>query len=429
MGIKYFIVVLFLLLATPKTVFGQDGLIFTSHQEDFDSEWDSLSSLRKKPDFFHSDTIPLDQAGEPENNGKLTVNGYLKYLPSYRKSSLFDRALFDQLLHNRLNFKKDIHDNFTFQGSLRTRFFYGGTIEEFPFFKEFLDDDFGAIDLSKVIWSGRQHILHTTIDRFNFTYKADKWELRLGRQRINWGINLVSNPNDLFNTYSFFDFDYEERPGTDAIRFQYFTGDLSRFEIAYAPGKNKYESVAAAYYSFNSNRYDIQFISGVFKNRWTGGFGWAGSIKNTGFKGEVSYFRDLQPIPGREPGNIVAGISADHILSNGTFLVIEYLYNQPRSGVGQEILVLTQPLQADNLSFSDHSVFFQAQYPISPILNAGAATIYYPSEKAVFLSPSITGNIVKNLDLLLIGQFFTGSSSSIFSQAGSLIAASLKWNF
>jgi hypothetical protein len=58
-------------------------------------------------------------------------------------------------------------------------------------------------------------------------YTAGKWQFRVGRQRINWGVNLVWNPNDVFNSFSYFDFDYEERPGSDAVRVQYYTGTTS----------------------------------------------------------------------------------------------------------------------------------------------------------------------------------------------------------
>jgi hypothetical protein len=62
-------------------------------------------------------------------------------------------------------------------------------------------------------------------------------------------------------------------------------------------------------------------------------------------------------------------------------------------------------------------------------LSAGLAGFYYPSDRAVFISPSFSGSVLENLDLLLIGQFFVGGSGSIFEEAGSLIAAALKWSF
>ncbi|MFD2200784.1 hypothetical protein [Shivajiella indica] len=372
------------------------------------------------------DTIP--EIGK-EKFPQLHLNGYIKYLPSIRTSDLLEKPSFDQLLHNRLNFKANLSSKWTANASLRTRFFYGNILKQFPNFKDFLEEDFGYWDLTKVLWSGDNYILHSVIDRIYAEYKSEKWQVRFGRQRINWGINLVSNPNDLFNTYSFFDFDYEERPGTDAVRFEYFLGEMKRLEFAVAPGKTKEETVAAFLYSFNQKGYDIQFISGYFQDRWTGGLGWAGSIKETGFKGEISYFTDLNPMEGREKSNIVTAISFDHMLPNGTFLVLEYLYNQQREGVEQNPLLLNIPLQADNLSFTDHSIFLQGSYPINPILNVSLASFYYPSENTVFISPSLRGDLIKHIDVLLIGQFFIGASDSIFAQAGSQIAAAFKWNF
>lgn len=392
-----------------------------------------LDTLPQKPGNELSElNVPVNfQDSLPEKNPfpEFRLNGYIKILPSYRHTKALENGLLDNLVHNRLNLRANFNEKWAAYGSLRTRHFVGGTVREFPLFKEFLDTDFGFFDMSWVLWSRNSFIFHTTIDRLYTEYKGNKWQLRIGRQRVNWGINLVSNPNDLFNTYSFFDFDYEERPGTDALRFTYFTGDLSRFEMVIAPRESVRESVAAVYYSLNHKGYDIQFLTGYFEDRWAGGFGWAGSIKDTGFKGELSYFRDLNPDLGIPSANFVFATSLDHMFSNSVFLVIEYLYNQQRKDREQNILLLNQPLKADNLSFTDHSVFVQARYPLSPIVNIGLAGFYYPSEKSVFFSPSFTGNLVENLDLLVIGQFFAGGKESIFSEAGSLIAMSLKWSF
>ncbi|MCG8318265.1 MAG: hypothetical protein MI921_02070 [Cytophagales bacterium] len=49
----------------------------------------------------------------------------------------------------------------------------------------------------------------------------------IGKHRINWGKSYVWNPNDVFNAYSFFDFDYEERRGTDALLIKYTTSPFS----------------------------------------------------------------------------------------------------------------------------------------------------------------------------------------------------------
>lgn len=403
----------------------------TAMQQDQLGNQERFSSFEEVTETDKTSLVLLDTlpAISEDRSTHFQLNGYIKYLPSIRNSELLERASFDQLIHNRFNFRGDLGEKWSVAASLRTRFFYGNIIKQFPDFKDFLEEDFGFFDLSKVIWSGDNFILHSVIDRINATYKTDKWKVTLGRQRINWGINLVSNPNDLFNTYSFFDFDYEERPGTDAVRFEYFLGEMRRVEFAFAPGRTKEETVAAFLYAFNRSGYDIQFTSGYFRDRWTGGMGWAGSIKETGFKGEISFFTDLNPVIERDRSNFVTAISFDHMLPNGTFLVLEYLYNQQRIGVEQNLLLLNIPLLADNISFTDHSIFLQGTYPVNPILNAGLAGFYYPSENTFFISPSLRGDFIKDIDVLLIGQFFIGGSNSIFAQAGSQIAAAFKWNF
>ena len=77
-----------------------------------------------------------------------------------------------------------------------------------------------------------QMVFHIMIDRLYLQWNDDSWQFKVGRQRINWGVNLAWNPNDIFNAYSLYDFDYEERPGTDALRFQKFIGYAGGYEIA-----------------------------------------------------------------------------------------------------------------------------------------------------------------------------------------------------
>jgi hypothetical protein len=358
-----------------------------------------------------------------------TVKGYLKYLPSLRATNDLGEFFGDQLLHNRLNARWDPQGRFSFQGSLRTRLIQGYTVANVPGYADFVGEDFGAVDASWVVFQENSVLLHTTTDRLFMDYDHGKWKVRLGRQRINWGINMVSNPNDLFNTYSFFDFDYEERPGTDAVRVQYFGSALSRSELAISPGRSLHESVAAMLHTFNRRGYDIQLIAGYFRNRMALGTGWAGNIRQSGFKGELTWFRDVEPVEGIRPANVVIAVSADHRFGGGTYAVLEYLYNDQRAGVPTDLQFFTQPLRADNLSFTDHQVFGNVTHPLSPVSTVGLATIVYPSERGFFLSPNWQYSMRQDLDLLLISQLFVGDRDGLLGQAGYLVAGALKWSF
>ena len=132
--------------------------------------------------------------------------------------------------------------------------------------------------------------MHSIFDRAYLKYTSEKWELRIGRQRINWGVNLAWNPNDLFNAYSLIDFDYQERAGADAFRFQYFTGDMSSLEFAIKPGDNIDESIFAGLWKFNLAGNDFQLLAGNYYSDTAIGIGWAGNIKKSGFTIESTYF-------------------------------------------------------------------------------------------------------------------------------------------
>lgn len=357
------------------------------------------------------------------------ITGYVKSLPSVRFPRGLDAAFADHLLHNRLNGTWDINPHLHLHGSLRTRVFTGYTVENVPFYPDFVAFDDGFFNFSQNLYSGDRLLVHTISDRFFADFNKGKWSVRVGRQRINWGINTVSNPNDLFNTYSFFDFDYEERPGTDAVRVRYFPTPMSRVEVAYSPSIDPSQSVAAAMYAFNRKGFDFQVLSGYFRDRAAIGGGWAGHIARTGFKGEATWFTDLNPTEGRDPSNLVVAVSGDHLFSNGGFLIVEYLWSQPREGVQTVFFDFTQPLRPDNLSITDHSVFVNYTYPVSPIITLGAAGFAYPRLEGGFLSPNVNISARSNLDVLLISQLFFGPERSVLGQAGYMIATAVKWNF
>lgn len=361
----------------------------------------------------------------------LRISGYLQGMPVRIGADLPEPirsdAFWEYRLQNRLNLQWYITSDVTFNWEMRTRLFAGDLVEEIPFYADAIDNDPGYMNLSWLIEENESWLLHYIPDRLNLDWATDNWRVTAGRQRINWGINTVSNPNDLFNIYSFYDFDYPERPGTDAIRVQYFIDWASRVEFAYSPARDARNSVAAGMYTFNTGGYDIQMITGYYRHKWAVGGGWAGSIRQTGFKGEVMAFMDLDEQNKNRSVNLVAALSADHMFDNSLFLIAEVLYN--KNGGREQFLLLGEPLSADNPSYSRYQVTVQGTYPFSPILSGSLAGIYYPDESAAFLSPSITWSVMQNLDLNILFQVFAGSDDSVFSNAGNVFAGSLKWHF
>ncbi len=360
---------------------------------------------------------------------KFRIRGYVQEMPTLQFVRGIDDISFNNTLHNRLNMEYRFSSNLHAAVGIRNRLLSGDMIKNLsPMIVEMLKTDNGLLDASLVPLSGDDWLWHLKSDRFYIDWKSNNWQIRLGRQRVNWGINMVSNPNDLFNTYSFFDIDYPERPGADALRVQYFTGDLSRFDFAISPQRELKNSTVALMYVFNKNAYDYQIIGGYYRERIALGGGWAGSIGNSGFKGEFTFFNDADKMSSVKDIDLVASVSFDYVFPNTLYVLMEALYNGGHQTNNQNPLMATEPMRADNIFFSKYAVTGSAMYPVTPILSASLAGSYMPDMNAFYLSPGLSYSLSTNLDVSLLGQYFHVKQDATTTEALA-VYLQLKYSF
>ena len=235
-----------------------------------------------------------------ESNPKLTVGGYLKYMQTTTFTDIHEDWITDNLIHNRVDFAYYPKNYLSLNLSVRNRVFYGQQVQMLSLpggnnlYAEMIDNNTGFFDFTWNYFENNAFFFSTNIDRVYVDFQFADLAITTGRQRINWGQTFVWNPNDLFNAYNYFDFDYEEKPGTDAIRMQYYLNYASRLELAAAVNTDT-SITAAVLYQFNKWQYDIQFISGLYRNDdVVVGTGWSGNLLKGAFRGEVSYFHPLE---------------------------------------------------------------------------------------------------------------------------------------
>ena len=364
-----------------------------------------------------------------DDQEQVSIRGYLRAIPGVNANRDFSVFRFNSILNSRLNSRWIVNDNLYIRLEGRNRIIYNPLLKDIPGLAEMFDRDIGWVDLSGLWLSEGSWIGHAEIDRLYLNYRFNNWQFSAGRQRVNWGINMVSNPNDLFNTYSFFDFDYQERPGSDAIRIQYHTGFASRIEVAYSPARNASESVGALLWATNIRGYDFQTITGYFRNRAAIGLGWAGSIGGAGFKGEATWFYSLDALPEVRRATLVAATGLNYMLPNSTFVVFELLYNGGHQAAHSEAVMLDMPLRPDNIMFSEYAITLSLQHPFSPVFNGNLAMMALPDQKAFLLLPSTSMSLMTNLDFDIIAQIIMGGEGTIFQQAGSAWYVALKYSF
>ena len=329
------------------------------------------------------------------------ADGYVKELFSILKPYQTD-ALIDNLVHQRTNVYWNAKKYWSAKASLRTRIFYGDQ-SGFPLFGDLVDmssNDF--LDLSVGFDFGDKGYFHSYFDRLYLDYTRDKWQFRLGRQRINWGIHTIWNPNDLYNAYNYADFDYEERAGTDAFTARFYYNELSDVEFAIRAFDNWDDATIALKWRTNVKGYDLQFISGFFEQQVVFGNGWAGNLGQWSFKGEWSLFF---PVIDELDFGASAAIGFEYVTKGGLSMNFSGLYNadgKVSGGLG-ELFIFTP--SARNLYPYRWAIFTSLGYQVHPLIYVTGAIIYSPVPvHPLFFNPGFTWSVTTNLDLDLVFQ-------------------------
>jgi len=362
------------------------------------------------------------------------IKGYVKGMTAMQSVEDGNMAI-ENTLHNRFDMNWYINDNFTFTAGLRNRIIAGNNVSLIPNYSDFVARDFGYFDMTWVWAENNSWIGISQLDRLMIDYNKGNFQITLGRQRINWGQTFVWNPNDLFNTYSYFDFDYEEKPGSDALRMQYYIGESSKIELSTALNSdNKVTSVLL--YRFNTRGYDIQFLGGVFtETDYVLGGGWSGSIAGGGFSGEFTYFIPMESDSENE-NSLTATIHYDYTFSNSLNLQFEALYNgfgadNFSSGLGD---ILFLDLSPKNLFPTKVALFGSGGYDLSPLIRVMLAGMYGPEGNFMYVGPTLMYSMSNTLELAAIGQYFSmdeieDSVGNTLANSGSALFIRLKWSF
>ena len=358
------------------------------------------------------------------------VSGYMKNLQSwlFLNNLPQDDFLQDNLLHHRLNTKWYINEHWTFKADLRSRAFFGDAVKATANYADLVNDaNNDYFDLSAVIVDSRSWVIHTMLDRLYLEYSKDKWEIRVGRQRVNWGISTIWNPNDIYNAFAFTDFDYEERPGSDALRIKYYSGVTSSIEVVAKAADHINEAVIAGMLKFNKWNYDFQLLSGIVQNEWALGGGWAGNIKNAGFKGEWTLFL---PLEAQQANSFAFTLGTDYVFANGLYANIGYLYNSNGTTSDNILGLFNFELSAKNLYPYRHGILLQGSIPISPLINGSMAIIYSPvNVHPLFFNPAFTYSIATDWDLDLVGQLVFNEQGGSFQSPLQALFLRLKFSY
>ena len=283
----------------------------------------------------------------------------------------------------------------------------GDELKQFSNYRQLLKNPNDKWDLSMAWVNQPDMILLSNTERLWLSYRKNKWFVRAGRQRINWSSTTTWNPNDIFNTYNFLDFDYEERPGCDALQMRYLINASSNIELAAGFLGQTDKIVGGIKYFKQISSWDFQGIVGVYEKIATAGISLAGSIRGAGIKGEMQFFDDEK--------NKVLNLSAetDYLFKKGWYGKVGVLYNS--KGITESItdrraLNFTMtPLQQMPTAWN---MEITAQKEFSSIIKSGTIIIFSPSSNLLLLIPNCSISLADNLEAnILLQQFILKENS------------------
>jgi len=364
---------------------------------------------------------------DAQNN--LEITGYLQNMQFVWAQKHNPNWLLSTTINNRFNLSWYLSENITINGSIRNILEAGQLVETFPDYSEMITKDKGYVDLTWINSSSSSYAFYSNIDRLNLFYTKDNLEIQVGRQRINLGLNAVWTPNDIFNSSSFLNFDYVEKAGSDALRFQYYTGITSSIEFVYKLNSAK-EISTAGIFKFNKWEYDFQLLGGIMEKDYVFGGGWAGQIKGAGFTGEFTYFRNRDNFIDTT-GVFVAAVGGNYSFPNGLFIQGELLFNSggKTENAGGINNIFNREYSAKNLSPAKYSLFGAISYPITPLNKLDFSAIFNPSDKSFYAGPSVNISLTENIYLLAAAQFFSGKQETEWGDYGQFYYLRFKWNF
>lgn len=362
------------------------------------------------------------------------LKGYVKGMTAMQTIDNGGMAI-ENTLHNRFDLNWYINDSFTVTAGLRNRIIAGNNVTIIPNYADYVGRDVGYLDLSWVWADKNSWIGVSQLDRLMLDYTTGNLQITIGRQRINWGQTFVWNPNDLFNTYSYFDFDYEEKPGSDAVRLQYYIGESSKIELSTSINMDD-KITSTLLYRFNTHGFDIQFLGGIFtESDYVIGGGWSGSIAGGGFSGEMTYYHPMEDFSDKN-GTITATLHYDYTFSNSLNLQFETLYNgfganDMSGGLGE---IIFMDLSPKNLFPTKVALFGSGAYQLSPLMYLMMAGMYGPAGNFIYVGPTITYSMSDSMELAAIGQYYAMDEikdvdGNRLPNSGSALFLRLKWSF
>lgn len=181
------------------------------------------------------------------------------------------------------------------------------------------------------------------IYRGSFRYAGRRLEVKLGRQRIPWGVGRLWNPVDRFNAIGPLALESDQSPGVDALSLRWNFSGFQQLQAVHAPGPRSAESRSALRYAGLLGDVDFALSIGRFSGALGLGAELAGNWGESAWRLEAAWTeprRAVWPIGAPAPAppdsffQITLGLDRQFNLGSGLYVMAEHLYDGNALGFG-----------------------------------------------------------------------------------------------
>jgi hypothetical protein len=275
-------------------------------------------------------------------------------------------------------------------------------------------------------WQGREEGGRTW-QRNQGLYRAwagwedSRFTLRFGRQRIAWGTGKLWNPTDALNPYVYQSVEREEQRGVDAAYFRGALGDLSQFEVVWAPMDTERDTALLERVRTHVGRADLSLMGGKVRGHeeaWMIGGDFAADLWDGSLHGEAAV---TEPVAADAYLRWLLGYEYRFLAGTGpafledVWVLAEVYFN----GAGESDPArydVAQVLSGRQVNLGRDYLGAGLSKEVTPLLTAELYAALNLNDDSVFAGPSVRWNALTDLDLTAGWQWYDGARRSEFGR-------------
>lgn len=347
---------------------------------------------------------PFNQQSTRKSNTQ--VGGFLRFVNYHQYSKWNEDRFSDYAIHNQLYVYTQFDKYNSFFGSIQNRVIFGEAYEanNSGYANSLLSNN-DLVNLSFIVAEEDRYLVHSEIDLLYYQWKSKVARVRIGRQRYFWNQSLIWNPNNFLNTYSVLGYDVVNRAGLESIsaRFSLDKKNKWKWEMVYAPHKTFDQSIVTSRLHYKNKHNEFQLVGGSILEDYSFGFGFTTFVRETGFSGEVTYFKAKDNEVGYDA--FLVDLSSFYQFPSKIIFMGEVLYHSNPQQTVQPTSIFTNQ-SVKHLISNELQVAGIVQYPVYKSTTIGASAIYYVDDEFTSFNAFINSDITKSLNFYVSYNLF-----------------------